>query len=234
MRTFDIEVWWDGAAVPGVSAMTPVSSSTAVLTVYDGLTGASYKVPGRSDTTEVTLSRGVTEDLAFQVWATAPVVRKDVEVRLHDPSDGLEVTLRLRRCWVCGYAVAPDLESGAVLESVTLAFDRWERVTPTVGDLARRLADRRGVELFTVPVGQLVTPYLEETQKHVDRLLDTAEESGAVLLLDEADALFVRRTEIEDAHDRYADASVGYLLDRLSRHTGPVFVVPPDPDAPGT
>ncbi|MFK5646787.1 phage tail sheath subtilisin-like domain-containing protein [Ornithinimicrobium sp. LYQ121] len=71
-----------------------------------------------------------------------------------------------------------------------------------------------------VDLGQVVSRYIGETEKNLTRLLDEAERSGAVLLLDEADALFGRRTEVGSSHDRYANLEVGYLLERLARERG--------------
>src|SRR5260370_29435860 len=59
-----------------------------------------------------------------------------------------------------------------------------------------------------------------ETEKRLKRLFDTCERSGAILLFDEADALFGRRTQVRDAHDRYANIEIDYLLQRIERFDG--------------
>ena len=71
-----------------------------------------------------------------------------------------------------------------------------------------------------VDLSQVVSKYIGETEKHLARLFDAAEDSGAVLLFDEADTLFGKRTEVRDSHDRYANLEVGYLLQRVESFRG--------------
>lgn len=66
----------------------------------------------------------------------------------------------------------------------------------------------------------------EETERRLTELLDEAERAGAVLLFDEADAVFARRTQVQDSHDRYQTTELDVLLDRLAQARQPVFVVP--------
>jgi SpoVK/Ycf46/Vps4 family AAA+-type ATPase len=70
---------------------------------------------------------------------------------------------------------------------------------------------------FVAPVvsGAVTSRFIGETEKNLDRILDAASAAGAVLFFDEADALFGKRTDIKDAHDRYANQEVSYLLQRL-------------------
>ncbi|OFE16716.1 hypothetical protein BA895_03840 [Humibacillus sp. DSM 29435] len=227
MRNFAVEVRWDGQAVGGVSVVTPLRSSTDVITVRDGGTGASFHVPGRADTDSITVSRGVSDDLAFDLWARGPVLRKTVELTLVDTSDGLTVTYRLPDCWVAGYTVAPDIDTGTVVESLTLSTGRWQRVTPLVAELAERLAGERAAPVRRIDVAALLSRFQTETTAKLEAELARAQESGAVLLLDEADALFTRRTTVQDAHDRYANVDVDALLERLSAYPGPILVEAP-------
>lgn len=90
---------------------------------------------------------------------------------------------------------------------------------------AQAIADERGVELRRVDLSQLVGSYIGETEKNIDRLFDAAAADGAVLLLDEADAVFGERTEVRDAHDRYANAAVEHLIARLEAHPGLAIVM---------
>ena len=71
-----------------------------------------------------------------------------------------------------------------------------------------------------VDLSQVVSKYIGETEKHLARLFDAAEDGGAVLLFDEADTLFGKRTEVRDSHDRYANLEVGYLLQRMESFRG--------------
>ena len=82
------------------------------------------------------------------------------------------------------------------------------------------LANEIGVELYRVDLSQLVSKYIGETEKNLRQLFDVAEEAGAVLFFDEADALFGKRSEVKDAHDRYANIEVSYLLERLESFEG--------------
>ena len=77
-----------------------------------------------------------------------------------------------------------------------------------------------GLELFAIDLSQVVSKYIGETEKNLARVFDAAEDSGAVLLFDEADALFGARTEISDAHDRYANIETSYLLQRMEEYDG--------------
>lgn len=82
--------------------------------------------------------------------------------------------------------------------------------------LAREL--RR--DLYRIDLSQVVSKYIGETEKNLRRLFDAAEESGAVLLFDEADALFGKRSEVKDSHDRYANIEICYLLQRMETYRG--------------
>jgi SpoVK/Ycf46/Vps4 family AAA+-type ATPase len=91
-------------------------------------------------------------------------------------------------------------------------------------EAAKEIARARGVDLRRVDLSQLVSRYIGETEKNIDRVFDAAERDGAVLIFDEADALFGRRTEVRDAHDRYANAAAGYLLAKIAAHPGAAIV----------
>ncbi|MPV37311.1 ATP-binding protein [Georgenia subflava] len=85
---------------------------------------------------------------------------------------------------------------------------------------AEVIAGDLGLDLVRVDLSQLVDKYIGETEKNLKRVFDAAEDCAAVLLFDEADALFGRRTEVHDSHDRYANVEVGYLLQRLESFRG--------------
>ncbi|MFF1509274.1 ATP-binding protein [Streptomyces sp. NPDC058326] len=81
-----------------------------------------------------------------------------------------------------------------------------------------------GVPAYRVDVSALVSKYIGETEKNLARVFDWAEEEECLLVFDEADAVFGRRTEVSDAHDRYANQEVSYLLQRVERHRGVVVL----------
>jgi vesicle-fusing ATPase len=85
---------------------------------------------------------------------------------------------------------------------------------------AEVLAHELGLDLYRIDLSATVSMYIGETEKNLRRLFDAAESSGAVLLFDEADALFGRRGEVKDGHDRYANLEVAYLLQRMESYRG--------------
>ena len=85
---------------------------------------------------------------------------------------------------------------------------------------AEVVAHALGVDLMIVDISQVVSKWIGETEKHLAEAFDSAERSQAVLLFDEADALFGKRTEVSDAHDRFANLETAYLLSRLERFDG--------------
>jgi hypothetical protein len=85
---------------------------------------------------------------------------------------------------------------------------------------AEILANHLRLDLFRVDLAAVVSKYIGETEKNLQRVFDAAERSGAVLFFDEADALFARRSEVKDSHDRYANMEVNYLLQRMEDYRG--------------
>ena len=85
---------------------------------------------------------------------------------------------------------------------------------------AEVLARAVDADLLVVDVSRVVSKWVGETEKNLAAVFDAAENSQAVLLFDEADALFSKRTEVSDAHDRYANLETAYLLQRLERFEG--------------
>jgi hypothetical protein len=76
------------------------------------------------------------------------------------------------------------------------------------------------LDLYRIDLAPVVSKYIGETEKNLRRVFDAAEESGAILLFDEADALFGKRSEVKDSHDRYANIEVSYLLQRMESYRG--------------
>jgi SpoVK/Ycf46/Vps4 family AAA+-type ATPase len=111
-------------------------------------------------------------------------------------------------------------EGGSPVPSsrVTALFVAPDRTgaTQAAGVLARDL----GRDLYRVDLGRVVSKYIGETEKNLDRLFDAAESAGWVLLFDEADALFGKRTDVKDSHDRYANLDTNYLLERIEAFHG--------------
>jgi hypothetical protein len=85
---------------------------------------------------------------------------------------------------------------------------------------AEVLATELQLELIVVDLAGVVSKYIGETEKNLRQVFDAAERSGAILFFDEADALFGKRTEVKDSHDRYANIEVNYLLQRMEEYRG--------------
>jgi len=85
---------------------------------------------------------------------------------------------------------------------------------------AEVIATDVGLPLFRIDLSQVVNKYIGETEKNLRRLFDVADATEVLLFFDEADALFGKRTEVKDAHDRYANLEVSYLLERMERFRG--------------
>ena len=85
---------------------------------------------------------------------------------------------------------------------------------------AEVLANDLHLDLYRIDLSAVVSKYIGETEKNLGRVFDAAEDSGAILLFDEADALFGKRSEVRDSHDRYANIEVSYLLQRMEAYRG--------------
>ncbi len=85
---------------------------------------------------------------------------------------------------------------------------------------AEALARELQLDLYRIDLSAVVSKYIGETEKNLRRVFDAAEDGGAILLFDEADALFGKRSEVKDSHDRYANIEVSYLLQRMEAYRG--------------
>ncbi|KUG20735.1 MAG: ATP-binding protein [Methanomicrobiaceae archaeon] len=85
---------------------------------------------------------------------------------------------------------------------------------------AEVIANDLGLDLYRIDLSAVVNKYIGETEKNLRRLFDAAEDGGAILFFDEADALFGKRSEVKDSHDRYANIEINYLLQRIEAYRG--------------
>ena len=85
---------------------------------------------------------------------------------------------------------------------------------------AEVMANALRLDLYRIDLAGVVSKYIGETEKNLRRLFDAAEDGGAILFFDEADALFGKRTEVKDSHDRYANIEINYLLQRMESYRG--------------
>jgi hypothetical protein len=89
---------------------------------------------------------------------------------------------------------------------------------------AEMLASELRLDLYRIDLSAVVSKYIGETEKNLRRVFDAAEDGGAILLFDEADALFGKRSEVKDSHDRYANIEISYLLQRMEAYRGLVIL----------
>jgi SpoVK/Ycf46/Vps4 family AAA+-type ATPase len=85
---------------------------------------------------------------------------------------------------------------------------------------AEALAATLALPIYRIDLSQVVNKYIGETEKNLAKIFDAADASDSILLFDEADSLFGKRTEVKDAHDRFANIEISYLLERMERFKG--------------
>lgn len=85
---------------------------------------------------------------------------------------------------------------------------------------AEGIANQLRLDLYRIDLSAVVSKFIGETEKNLRRLFDAAEDGGAILFFDEADALFGKRSEVKDSHDRYANIEINYLLQRIESYRG--------------
>jgi SpoVK/Ycf46/Vps4 family AAA+-type ATPase len=85
---------------------------------------------------------------------------------------------------------------------------------------AEVIAHQLRLNLYRIDLSQVISKYIGETEKNLRKLFDAAEDGGTILFFDEADALFGKRSEVKDSHDRYANIEINYLLQRMEAYQG--------------
>lgn len=82
------------------------------------------------------------------------------------------------------------------------------------------VANELGLDLYKIDLAAVVSKYIGETEKNLDKIFTAAEHANAILFFDEADALFGKRSEVKDSHDRYANLEISYLLQKMEQYEG--------------
>jgi SpoVK/Ycf46/Vps4 family AAA+-type ATPase len=90
--------------------------------------------------------------------------------------------------------------------------------------LASFIGQQSGKEVYRIDLSMVVSKYIGETEKNLSKVFDAAEHKNWILFFDEADALFGKRTDVRDAHDKYANQEVAYLLQRIENYNGLVIL----------
>ncbi|HYN97979.1 MAG TPA: ATP-binding protein, partial [Pilimelia sp.] len=169
----------------------------------------------------------------------APAVRRLAGGHL----DGVAVRVRPRRTWADLIVPADDRrqlrELAARHRRREVVYGRWQfPPLPSTGIVAlfagpsgtgktlaaEVVAGELGLDLYKVDLSAVVSKYIGETEKNLERIFGAAAAGDLVLFFDEADALFGKRSEVSDAHDRYANIEVAYLLQRLETYDGLVVL----------
>lgn len=89
---------------------------------------------------------------------------------------------------------------------------------------AEIVANKVDLDLYKIDLSNVVSKYIGETEKNLEKIFNEAKTSNAILFFDEADALFGKRSEVKDAHDRYANIEIAYLLQKMEEHAGTVIL----------
>ncbi|MDH4196802.1 MAG: ATP-binding protein, partial [Candidatus Aminicenantes bacterium] len=179
-------------------------------------------------------SRQVETPFGVAVW---DVCRRQARPKLDDLAQRLEPAVN----W--DDLILPDLEIGALktiaaqLRQRVRVYEEWGFAARSARGLgisalfagesgtgktlaAEVLSGDLRLDLYRIDLSQVVSKYIGETEKNLRRVFDAAEDGGAILLFDEADALFGKRSEVKDSHDRYANIEVSYLLQRMEAYRG--------------
>jgi len=160
-------------------------------------------------------SRPRLDDLAQRIQPAATwdelVLPEPQRQILHDVAAHIRQRARVYETW--GFAA-----KGARGLGISALFAGASGTGKTMA--AEVLANELRLDLYRIDLSQVVSKYIGETEKNLRRVFDAAEEGGAILLFDEADALFGKRSEVKDSHDRYANIEVSYLLQRMESYRG--------------
>ncbi len=140
------------------------------------------------------------------------LVLPEAELRtLHEIAAQARQRARVYEAWGFGARYARGL-------GITALFAGASGTGKTLA--AEVIASELRLDLYRIDLAGVVSKYIGETEKNLRRVFEAAEGSGAILLFDEADALFGKRSEVKDSHDRYANIEVSYLLQRMEAYRG--------------
>lgn len=139
------------------------------------------------------------------------VLPPDRHAQLVEIADNVRLAPRVLDDW----KFRDQLPYGSGVTALFVGMSGTGKTMAAIG-IARRL----GVQLLRLDLSRVVSKYIGDTEKNLDRVFADAERSGAAMLIDEADALLGKRSEVKDAHDRYANIEVAFLLQRMEAYRG--------------
>lgn len=164
-------------------------------------------------------SHALAHGLATKIRTTAGwddlVLPANVHERLHE----LSAAIQHRHVVYAEWGFARCAAGGTGVKALFAGASGTGK-TMAAGVIAREL----GLDLYRIDLAGVVSKYIGETEKNLDRIFEAARGASAVLFFDEADAVFGKRSEVKDAHDRYANIEVAYLLQKLEDHDGIVIL----------
>ncbi|MBE2220107.1 MAG: ATP-binding protein [Anaerolineae bacterium] len=137
------------------------------------------------------------------------------------PADQVEMLREMVQTVRCRPQVLEEWGIGKKLTAsagVTALFFGEPGTGKTMG--AEVMAGELGLDLYKIDLSTMVSKYIGETEKNLEKIFNEAESSNAILFFDEADAIFGKRSEVKDAHDRYANIEISYLLQRMETYDG--------------
>ncbi len=206
----------DLAALSGQFQLTAGQIRDAVATAWDQAAqrGQSIELPDlyaaarlHSNAHLIGLARKIAPRYAWQDIVLPP----DQLELLHE----IIATVRTRAQVLVEWGVGEKLVSSS---GVTVLFAGPPGTGKTMA--AEVIAGELGLDLYKVDLSTIVSKYIGETEKNLERIFSEAESSNAILFFDEADALFGKRSEVRDSHDRYANIEISYLLQRMEAYEG--------------
>jgi SpoVK/Ycf46/Vps4 family AAA+-type ATPase len=139
------------------------------------------------------------------------VLPADAEAQLHEICDRVAQRHRVLDQW--GFAQKLSSSKG-----VSVLFTGPTGSGKTMA--AEVIANALGIDMYKIDLSGVVSKYIGETEKNLERIFSSAERTNAILFFDEADALFGKRSEVHDSHDRYANIEISYLLQRMEQYDG--------------
>ncbi|MGD8202125.1 phage tail sheath subtilisin-like domain-containing protein [Ornithinimicrobium sp. W1679] len=229
-------VVWGGRTLAGALAADPFVRYLSVRRLTDHVlgsvtTGLAFVQEEQSEPALWARVRQLTEDFLDQLWRRGGLQGAKAEqaygVRCgpgETMTEADELTGRVVvRLWFAPVRPAEFAVHTVTLQALAASGEGMppaEPAPPVASSLVVPAVVEEPAAVRRVDLRRVVSRYVGETEKNLARLLDRAQETGEVLLFDEADALFGRRTEVRDAHDKYANQEVSHLIERMARERG--------------
>lgn len=212
-----------GDAAEGVSARYPLPAGDIVLAASTARAAAHLEQRDVTTADALAAARGrlrhrigeVAELVATELTWSDLVLAPDLEASVRE----LVTTIRHRDRVMSDWGFSRLLPYG---RSVTALLSGPPGTGKTM--VATLLGKELGLEVFRVDLSKVVSKFIGETEKNLARVFDEARQCHAILLFDEADSLFARRTEVRSSNDRFANAEVNFLLQRIEAHDGIVLL----------